>query len=106
MYGYSLTVYIPVSVFWVIQVSWLQWFLALGGAGLSAAVLVTSIWPAVSQIEARRFLVLGIVLTLHVILAAGFMLYFFHASPSEGVQRMEVVPVSQAQISNATSAHV
>lgn len=96
VYGYSLTIYIPVSVLWVIQVSWLQWFLALAGAGLSAMVLVTSIWPAVSQIEARRFVVLGIVLMLHVVLAAGFMLYFFHASSTQSVTKVHQPVSTQA----------
>lgn len=108
VYGYSLTIYIPVSVFWVIQLSWLQWLLAIVGAGLSATVLVTSIWPAVSQIEARRYLVLGIILVLHTVLAAGFMLYFFHASPAihkGSPAEAPVVSTSSNVVSASNSSH-
>lgn len=103
VYGYSLTIYIPVSVFWVIQLSWLQWLLALVGAGLSATVLITSIWPAISQIEARRYLVLGVILVLHTVLAAGFMLYFFHASPT--LNKKNIAEVSQVTTSSSVSAN-
>ncbi|XP_026286319.1 protein YIPF2 [Frankliniella occidentalis] len=105
LYGYSLTIYIPVSVFWVIQLSWLQWLLALTGASLSATVLVTSIWPAVSQIQTQRYVVLGVVLVLHVVLAAGFMLYFFHASPVSEKTVAETVTsvlVNNSSKSNST----
>ena len=45
LYGYSLTIYIPVSLLWLIQISWWQWLCVMLGAGLSGVVLFTPIWP-------------------------------------------------------------
>ena len=89
VYGYSLAIYIPVSVLWTIQYSAFQWSLVLAGAGLSGAVLVLAIWPSVRD-HANKvgILLIGIVLVLHILLACGFMLYFFH------------VPATSAMVDN------
>ena len=79
IYGYSLAIYIPVSVLWTIQISALQWCLVLAGAGLSGAVLLLAIWPSIQDHAKNIGLILVIiVLALHILLACGFMLYFFH----------------------------
>jgi len=79
LYGYSLAIYIPVSLLWLIQVSWWQWLCVLAGAGLSGYVLFLPIWPAVRDQAAKSaVIVMAIVLALHLLLACGFMLYFFH----------------------------
>jgi len=79
LYGYSLAIYIPVSLLWLIQVSWWQWICVLVGAGLSGSVLFLPIWPAVRDQAAKSaVLVMVVVLALHLLLACGFMLYFFH----------------------------
>ncbi|KAG8237074.1 hypothetical protein J437_LFUL005181, partial [Ladona fulva] len=99
VYGYSLSIYIPVSVsifagwsaflevdlayiLWVIQIGWLQWLLVVVGAVLSGSVLLMTIWPAVAsnQRQVSCAIVLSM-LALHLLLAAGFMLYFFHVPP-------------------------
>jgi len=83
LYGYSLSIYIPVSLLWLIQVSWWQWICVLAGAGLSGAVLFMPIWPAVRDGAAKSaWIVMGVVLALHLLLACGFMLYFFHVPPT------------------------
>ena len=100
------------------------------GAGLSGAVLFTPLWPAVrytldaQQQEACGFIycrdgaakgawvVMGIVLCLHLLLACGFMLYFFHVPPTSGgagptnvtevvtkVQQQEGGPVQEQEVS-------
>jgi len=85
LYGYSLSIYIPVSILWLIQVSWWQWLCVLLGAGLSGAVLFTPLWPAVRDGASKgAWIVMGIVLCLHLLLACGFMLYFFHVPPTSG----------------------
>jgi len=76
VYGYSLAIYVPISVMWVIQIGWLQWLLVMVGAAMSGYVLVTAIWPAVSQ---RNWLLLGVIIGFHILLAVGFMLSYFHA---------------------------
>ncbi|XP_050672969.1 protein YIPF1 [Leptidea sinapis] len=77
LYGYSLSIYIPVAILWTIQVSWLQWLLVLLGAFVSGAVLIFWLLPALRK--SKYFLVLiASILAFHFLLAAGFMLYFFH----------------------------
>jgi hypothetical protein len=79
VYGYSLSIYVPVSIFWVIQIEWLQWLLVAGGAALSGSVLLMTAWPAVEA--DKRYVILAAILGLHLLLAAGFMLCFFHVPP-------------------------
>lgn len=86
VYGYSLSVYIPISILWVIQVSWIQWILVFVGAALSGYVLIQSIGPAFGD---KNFVLLLVFLALHVFLAVGFMLYFFHVPP---MVRIDVHP--------------
>lgn len=80
VYGYSLSIYIPLSVLWLIPVPWLQWILVALGAALSGSVLLMTIWPAT---QGNRLILVTIVLGIHILLAAGFKLYFFHIPSSE-----------------------
>uniref|UniRef100_A0A182S7F9 Protein YIPF n=1 Tax=Anopheles maculatus TaxID=74869 RepID=A0A182S7F9_9DIPT len=82
IYGYSLAIYIPVSVLWTIQVSLFQWLLVITGAFLSGFALLTILMPAVKKSKYSLFIVLVVELA-HFALAAGFMLYFFHAPDVE-----------------------
>lgn len=77
LYGYSLAVYIPVSVLWTIPLSILQWLLVMTGAFLSGSVLINVLTPSLKLSKYAIFLMVGIA-SAHFILAAGFMLYFFH----------------------------
>lgn len=45
---------------------------------MSGSVLVTSVWPAFKD---RSTFLLAAILGFHLLLATGFMLYFFHAPP-------------------------
>ena len=126
LYGYSLTIYIPVSLLWLIQVmlmlllivlsvviqrspwlqiSWWQWLCVLLGAGLSGVVLFTPIWPAVRHQAARSAaIVMVVIVTLHLLLAVGFMLYFFHvpAAAAAGPHNSTEVAPPAAGDSNNT----
>jgi len=100
LYGYSLAIYIPVSILWLIQISWWQWFCVLAGAGLSGAVLFMPIWPAVRDGASKSaVLVMVVILGLHLLLACGFMLYFFHVPPTP-----EDGKVANSTISAVTAA--
>jgi protein YIPF1/2 len=77
LYGYSLAVYVPVSVLWTIQISFLQWLLVITGAFLSGSVLVNSLLPSLKLSKFSLFLIIGIA-AAHLFLAVGFMMYFFH----------------------------
>ncbi|EDV91763.1 protein YIPF1 [Drosophila grimshawi] len=77
IYGYSLAIYIPVSILWVINISLLQWLLVITAAMLSGTVLIAVLTPALRNSQYSLFLIIGI-LGAHIVLAAGFLLYFFH----------------------------
>ncbi|XP_006023441.1 protein YIPF2 isoform X1 [Alligator sinensis] len=78
VYGYSLSVYIPASVLWLIPVSWLQWLLIATAMTLSGSVLVLTFWPLIRlDSRAATLAALTIVLALHALLAVGCKLYFF-----------------------------
>ncbi|CAL1548054.1 unnamed protein product [Lymnaea stagnalis] len=84
IYGYSLAIYIPISVLWAIQVSWLQWTLVVLGAVLSGSVLLITFWPAVS--EDNKKIAIGLmvfIFIMHAALAAGFVLYFFYVPSAQ-----------------------
>ncbi|XP_076463055.1 protein YIPF1-like [Babylonia areolata] len=79
LYGYSLAIYIPISLLWVIPVAWLQWLLVVLGAVLSGSALLLAVWPAFK--EDKKQVAIGamvLIFLLHGALAMGFMLYFFH----------------------------
>ena len=75
------------SVLWTIQSSALQWFLVGAAFLLSGSVLVFALWNnSVKDSGVRKnfgFVLIAVVIALHLLLAMGFMLYFFHV-PAHG----------------------
>ncbi|XP_063228393.1 protein YIPF1 [Bacillus rossius redtenbacheri] len=100
VYGYSLSIYVPISILWVIQIEWLRWLLVVVGATLSGSVLLMTTWPA-AQGE-QRLVVLAGVLGLHLLLAVGFMLYFFHVTPLEVSTQSVVIPAGPKNVTSKT----
>ncbi|CAH1159533.1 unnamed protein product [Phaedon cochleariae] len=92
VYGYSLFIYIPVSILWSIQINILQWVLVLFGTFISGSVLLLTLLPALRLSRHKFLLSLGIV-TCHLLLAAGFMLYFFHVPGSSSTVQPTFKPV-------------
>ncbi|CAE1140959.1 YIPF1_2 [Acanthosepion pharaonis] len=79
VYGYSLAIYIPISILWVVQINWFQWLLVIIGASLSGGVLLFTFWPAVREDEKKiAWAAMFLILLFHALLAIGFVLYFFH----------------------------
>jgi len=96
-YGYSLAVFIPVSVLWVIHFSWFRWLLILSGIGISGIMLFNIVWPAVRSDpnKAVAFAIVGGVLFLHTGLALGFKAYYFdYVIPSQHGGDLPAVPDS------------
>jgi protein YIPF1/2 len=62
IYGYSLFIYIPVSIIWLINVHWLQWIVVLVGALLSGNVLLMSFWPTFSQEPNKKVIIMNFIL--------------------------------------------
>uniref|UniRef100_A0A8C6PH60 Yip1 domain family, member 1 n=1 Tax=Nothobranchius furzeri TaxID=105023 RepID=A0A8C6PH60_NOTFU len=72
VYGYSLSVYIPAVVLWIIQVEWLRWCFMVVALCVSGSVLVTTFWPAVRDDNPRvTIAVIAIILLLNALLAVG-----------------------------------
>lgn len=90
MYGYSLFIYIPVSILWTIQYAMLQWILVWLAAFLSGSVLLNALMPVLKLSRHKLLIIIGIAIC-HLLLAAGFMLYFFHV-PSESNNILPLVP--------------
>lgn len=86
VYGYSLFVFIPTVVLWLIPVPWLQWLFGALALTLSAAGLVLTLWPIVRE-DTRLVAaaLLSTVVLLHTLLALGCKLYFFQPLPPERV---------------------
>lgn len=78
VYGYSLSVYIPAVVLWIIPYEWLRWSSILVALCLSGSVLMITFWPAVRDDHPRVTIaiLLGIEL-LNILLAVGCKTYFF-----------------------------
>ncbi|KAK3896093.1 hypothetical protein Pcinc_000224 [Petrolisthes cinctipes] len=85
LYGYSLSIFVPVSILWMIPQPWLQWCLAILAPVLSGGVLVRSIWPSLHPSNSTsKHVAIGLaalILLLHATLALGFMFYFFQPPP-------------------------
>lgn len=79
VYGYSLSIYIPISILWLVNISFLQWFFVMIAMVLSGTVLVLTFYPAFKEEKLSIYgPILGGIFLLHGLLAIGFMLYFFH----------------------------
>lgn len=110
VYGYSLAIYIPVSILWMIpvgvfeafvfislliplpfQFSFLQWLLVITAATLSGTALVFVLRPAIRNSRLSLILIVGIV-AAHFLLACSFMLYFFHV-PGGAVSAATTAPI-------------
>ncbi len=49
IYGYSLFIYIPMSILWLINISFIQWILVISAIVLSGSVLFFTFWPIFNQ---------------------------------------------------------
>ncbi|MEE6495600.1 hypothetical protein FKM82_002093 [Ascaphus truei] len=78
VYGYSLFIYIPAAVLWIIPPEALRWVIMAFAMCLSGTVLMLTFWPAVRE-DNRRIAVTTMVtiMLLHALLAVGFKVYFF-----------------------------
>lgn len=78
VYGYSLAVYIPAVVIWIIPFVWLQWLSIVIALCLSGSVLVMTFWPAVRDDHPKVYIaILSVIVTFNALLAVGCKMYFF-----------------------------
>jgi len=88
IFGYSLTPFVPISILWLIQISLVQWVLVLVSFLLSGGVLLLALWPIVNEfstVKTKGYTIIAGVLGLHLLLASGFMLCFFHVPSNQEV---------------------
>ncbi|XP_033102437.1 protein YIPF1-like [Anneissia japonica] len=78
VYGYSLTIYIPISLLLVIPSPAFRYTLMVIGLLLSVSVMLLTMWPAVKDLDIKMSVViLAVIFLLHTLLTVGFLLYFF-----------------------------
>ncbi|KAF9904559.1 hypothetical protein BX616_001264, partial [Lobosporangium transversale] len=78
LYGYGLTVWIPVAVLCILPWNLFRWALVLAGAAASGTFLVRNMYPVLSRAEAQTSkVILILVVFLHGILALILKYRFF-----------------------------
>ncbi|CAI5640180.1 protein YIPF1 [Oreochromis niloticus] len=78
VYGYSLSIYIPAVVLWILPFNWLSWCTIVVALCLSGSVLVLTFWPAVRDDHPRVMIAfLSVIVLLNILLAVGCKTYFF-----------------------------
>ncbi|XP_008332826.1 protein YIPF1 [Cynoglossus semilaevis] len=81
VYGYSLSIYIPVVILWILPFEWLRWCSILVALCLSGSVLVITFLPAVRDDHPRVIVAtMTTVVVLNLLLAVGCKAYFFSKS--------------------------
>ncbi|XP_063720312.1 protein YIPF1-like [Symsagittifera roscoffensis] len=74
VYGYSLSVFIPASLLWLIPVSAVQWTVAIVALLVSSAALCLAFWPSLKEEDMPLlFGTLAAIVLLHGGLVIGFM---------------------------------
>ena len=66
----------------------MQWILVLVSFFLSGGVLLLALWPIVNEFSAvktKGYTIIAVVLGLHLLLASGFMLCFFHVPSAQPI---------------------
>eukprot|EP00800_Vazella_pourtalesii_P019258 TRINITY_DN6484_c0_g1_i1.p1 TRINITY_DN6484_c0_g1~~TRINITY_DN6484_c0_g1_i1.p1 ORF type:complete len:279 (-),score=43.71 TRINITY_DN6484_c0_g1_i1:80-916(-) len=111
LYGYSLSIYIPVSVLWTVLIHFatLQWIITVAAATLSGGVLAISFWPVIKRDKQKiAYGVIAAIVLLHLVLAVGFQLYFFRSvsSSPQVIQHSSGINVSPNDVINQISAQI
>ncbi|XP_077085006.1 protein YIPF1 isoform X3 [Siphateles boraxobius] len=78
VYGYSLSIYIPAVILWIIPSEGLRWFSIVVALCLSGSVLVMTFWPAIRDDKPRiTIAIIATIVILHVLLGVGCKTCFF-----------------------------
>ncbi|KAL5250794.1 hypothetical protein ACHWQZ_G016511 [Mnemiopsis leidyi] len=83
LYGYSMSLFVPVSLLLCINYEWVRWILVVALVSASGGVLSLTMWKVLEEEPKQLALILtGILLALHVALILLFKVYFFTATES------------------------
>ncbi|XP_034469076.1 protein YIPF1 [Hippoglossus hippoglossus] len=100
VYGYSLSIYIPAVVLWILPFEWLRWCTIVVALCLSGSVLVMTLWPAVREDHPKVIVaILSAVVLFNILLAVGCKAYFF-SRPEPALP----VDIPAATVVNKTSS--
>ncbi|XP_041698874.1 protein YIPF1 [Coregonus clupeaformis] len=92
VYGYSLAVYIPAVVLWIIPYETVRWLSIVVALCLSGSVLVLTFWPTVRDDRPRvAIAIMTAIVALHILLAVGCKAYFFSTLEVEHTAVVAVV---------------
>ncbi|XP_056144000.1 protein YIPF2 [Lampris incognitus] len=81
VYGYSLFIYIPTSVLWIIPSEHLHWILIVVAMVISSSVLVITFWPVVrDDTKLTAAATVATIVVLQALLAIGCKLYFIQTA--------------------------
>lgn len=95
VYGYSLAIYIPAVVLWIIPYEGVRWCSIVLALCLSGSVLVLTFWPAVRDDHPRvSIAIMSAMLALHVLLAVGCKAYFFSRPETETTPNVKPTTVA------------
>ncbi|KAM3597781.1 uncharacterized protein V6R79_009157 [Siganus canaliculatus] len=100
VYGYSLFIYIPTSVLWIIPVEWLRWTLIIVAMLVSGSVLVLTFWPAVrDDTKLMAVATVAAIVVLHTLLAVACKTLFFQ-TPVEPPPAASTAPPVHATLTH------
>ncbi|XP_033960312.1 protein YIPF1 [Pseudochaenichthys georgianus] len=101
VYGYSLAIYIPAVVLWILPFEWLRWCSIVMALCLSGSVLVMTFWPAVREDYPKVIAaIMSAIVLLNVLLAVGCQAYFF----SKPEAALSPAPSAALELTKAPSA--
>ncbi|XP_077581225.1 protein YIPF1 [Stigmatopora nigra] len=96
VYGYSLSIYIPAVVVWILPYEWVRWLSIVVALCLSGSVLVITFWPAVRDDQPKMIAaVMSAIVVFNVLLAVGCKAYFF-SKPEPVPEPVKMITTAQA----------
>merc|ERR1711892_1319143 len=80
-YGYSLSIFIPISFMWMLPSEFIRWLLVIIGAVVSGAVVCLPIWQGLKVMSNKKiaYAIIALAVGANIALSVGFKMYFFEA---------------------------
>ncbi|XP_073705762.1 protein YIPF1 [Garra rufa] len=92
VYGYSLSIYIPAVILWIIPSEGLRWCSIVVALCLSGSVLVLTFWPAIRDDKPRiTIAIICTIVILHALLAIGCKAFFFSTYETDHTQPLKAI---------------
>lgn len=78
IYGYSLTIFIPMAFVCIVPIGWVRWLAVMLATGMSGLFIVVNLKQTIYEAApARALVLLGAMLALHLGVGLALRLYFF-----------------------------